>query len=179
MTKCIAKVVISAIIIHALLLWVGPEIVMRKLDSDLEAAKTFVEECGERWVDGVVYTNPVCMTETASARKPNPDFLYFIIPYDLSNGDLYVSTPVPENERYWSIHAHNRNTDAYYRITNTEIESDRFELLITQDRNKTADIPIAYASSKKGVVLNRLVMMDFSEYEMLDAFRRTTYREYR
>ena len=47
MTKCIAKVVISAIIIHALLLWVGPEIVMRKLDSDLEAAKTFVEECGE------------------------------------------------------------------------------------------------------------------------------------
>ncbi len=179
MTKFIAKVVISAIMIHALLLWVGPEIVMRKLDSDLEAAKTFVEECGERWVDGVVYANPICMNETASSRKPNPDFLYFLIPYDLKNGDLFVSTPVPENNRYWSIHAHNRNTDAYYRITNTEIESDRFEFLITRDKNKLTNIPVAYASSQKGMILNRLVMKDFSEFDVLDTFRRTTFIEYR
>ena len=43
----------SAILIHGLLIWTGPEIVMRKLDRDLEAAKIFESECGERWVDGI------------------------------------------------------------------------------------------------------------------------------
>ncbi len=179
MVKWFLKLLATAIILHSLLLWLGPELVMRKLDRDLEAAKTYIEECGERWVHGVVYVNPICMTEKQSARKPNPDFLYFLIPYDLSQGDLYISTPVPENDRYWSIHAHNRNTDAFFRITNTEIEEDRFEFLITQDKSKKHDIPVAYASSEKGVVLNRLVMKDFSEYDNLDAFRRTTIREYR
>lgn len=169
----------TAIVVHGLLIWAGPEIVMRKLDKDLEAAKLFESECGERWVDGIVYANPICMSETQSARKPNPDFLYFLIPYDLSKGDLYVSTPVPPNDRYWSIHAHNRNTDAFYRISNTEIETDRFEFLITRDKHKSSDIPVAYASSQKGIILNRLVMKNFSEYDKLDAFRRTTFKEYR
>ena len=179
MKNCLYKVLISTVMTHAFLVWIGPEIVMRKLDRDLESAKIFRSECGERWVDGIVYTNPICMSETQSARKPNPDFLYYLIPYDLSKGDLYVSTPVPPDDRYWSIHAHNRNTDAYYRISNTEIESGRFEFLITRDKHKTADIPITYASSEKGVVLNRLVMKDFSEYDKLDAFRRSTFKEYR
>jgi uncharacterized membrane protein len=86
---------------------------------------------------------------------------------------------VPPNDRYWSIHAHNRNTDAFYRITNTEINGERLEFLITKNKNKTSDIPIAYATSKKGVILNRLVMKDFAEYESLDIFRRSTFREYR
>jgi len=37
-------------------------------------------------------------------------------------------------------------------------------LLITRDKSKTADIPIALATSKKGVILNQLVMKYFSEY---------------
>jgi uncharacterized membrane protein len=125
MGNWIIKFLGTAILIHGLLIWTGPEIVMRKLDRDLEEAKIFVSECGERWVDGIFYINPSCLSNKQSARKPNPDFLYFLIPYDLSNGDLFVSTPVPLNDRYWSIHAHNRNTDAFYRITNTEIHSFR------------------------------------------------------
>tara|TARA_B110001454_G_scaffold36310_1_gene35831 strand:- start:196 stop:735 length:540 start_codon:yes stop_codon:yes gene_type:complete len=179
MGNWIIKFLGTAILIHGLLIWIGPEIVMRKLDRDLEAAKIFESECGERWVDGIFYINPSCLSNKQSARKPNPDFLYFLIPYDLSNGDLFVSTSVPPNDRYWSIHAHNRNTDAFYRITNTEINGERFEFLITKNKNKTSDIPIAYATSKKGVILNRLVMKDFSEYESLDIFRRSTFREYR
>ncbi|MBT3676985.1 MAG: DUF1254 domain-containing protein [Candidatus Marinimicrobia bacterium] len=136
-------------------MWVGLEIVVRKLDRDLEAAKTYVEECGERWKNGVFYINPSCLSNKFFAHKPNPDFLYYLIPYDLSNGDLYISTPVPSDDRYWLIHAHNRNTD---------IDNDKFELLITRDKSKTADIPIALATSKKGVILNRLVMKYFSEY---------------
>jgi uncharacterized membrane protein len=179
MANWILKFLGTTLLTHGLLIWAGPEIVMRKLDSDLEAAKVFSSECGERWVDGVFYINPSCLSNKQSARKPNPDFLYFFIPYDLSQGDLFVSTPVPPDDRYWSIHTHNRNTDAFYKISNTEIEGDRFEFLITRDKNNTAGIPVAYASSQKGIILNRLVMKDFSEYDKLDTFRRTTFIEYR
>ena len=180
MKNLITKFILSFIISQSFFLWIGPRLVMSKLDKDLEESRiNFREECGQRWVDGVIYSDPICIGDAASSRKPNPDFIYTIIPYDLRKGDLYVSMPVPSNDRYWSIHAHNRNTDAFYRISNTEIDKDKFEFLITRDKSKPADIPIAYATSKKGVILNRLVMKDFSEYEMLDTFRRYTFREYR
>ena len=74
MGNWIIKFLGTAILIHGLLIWTGPEIVMRKLDRDLEAAKIFESECGERWVDGIFYINPSCLSNKQSARKPNPDF---------------------------------------------------------------------------------------------------------
>jgi len=41
MGNWIIKFLGTAILIHGLLIWTGPEIVMRKLDRDLEAAKIF------------------------------------------------------------------------------------------------------------------------------------------
>ena len=86
MGKWITKLLGTAILTHGFLIWIGPEIVMRKLDRDLEAAKMYVEECGERWKNGVFYINPSCLSNKSSARKPNPDFLYYLIPYDFEFG---------------------------------------------------------------------------------------------
>jgi hypothetical protein len=85
---------------------------------------------------------------------------------------------VPSDDRYWSIHAHNRNTDAFYKITNTEIDGDYFKFLVTRDRNLNPDLPVAYASSNKGLILFRLTMKNFKEYSILDEFRRSTNRKY-
>ena len=150
---------------------------MSKLDKNLKRAQTeYRPECGERWVEGVFYVNPDCLNE--SGRKPNPDFIYTLIPYDLKKGNLIVSAPVPSDDRYWSIHAHNRNTDAFYKITNTEIDGDYFKFLVTRDRNLNPDLPVAYASSNKGLILFRLAMKNFNEYSILDEFRRSTNRKY-
>ena len=173
------KFITAAVLSHAFFLWVGPHIVMAKLDKSLKKAQTeYRPECGERWVEGVIYTNPDCLSDAASSRRPNPDFIYTLIPYDLKKGNLLVSAPVPSDDRYWSIHAHNRNTDAFYKITNTEIDGDRFKFLVTRDRNLRSDLSVAYASSNKGLILFRLTMKNFKEYSILDEFRRSTNRQY-
>ena len=177
MLNWIIKFITAAVLSHAFFLWVGPHIVMSKLDKNLKRAQTeYRPECGERWVEGVFYVNPDCLSE--SVRKPNPDFIYTLIPYDLKKGNLIVSAPVPSDDRYWSIHAHNRNTDAFYKITNTEIDGDYFKFLVTRDRNLNPELPVAYASSNKGLILFRLAMKNFNEYSILDEFRRSTNRKY-
>ena len=179
MLNWIIKFITAAVLSHAFFLWVGPHIVMAKLDKGLKKAQTeYRPECGERWVEGVIYPNPDCLSDAASSRRPNPDFIYTLIPYDLKKGNLLVSAPVPSDDRYWSIHAHNRNTDAFYKITNTEIDGDRFKFLVTRDRNLRSDLSIAYASSNKGLILFRLAMKNFKEYSILDQFRRSTNRKY-
>ncbi len=179
MLNRIIKFITAAVLSHAFFLWVGPHIVMSKLDKGLKRAQTeYRPECGERWVEGVIYSNPNCLSDVASSRRPNPDFIYTLIPYDLKKGNLLVSAPVPSDDRYWSIHAHNRNTDAFYKITNTEIDGDRFKFLVTRDRNLRSDLSVAYASSNKGLILFRLTMKNFKEYSILDEFRRSTNRKY-
>ena len=177
MLNWIIKFITAAVLSHAFFLWVGPHIVMSKLDKNLKRAQTeYRPECGERWVEGVFYVNPHCLSE--SALKPNPDLIYTLIPYDLKKGNLIVSAPVPSDDRYWSIHAHNRNTDAFYKITNTEIDGDYFKFLVTRERNLNPELPVAYASSNKGLILFRLAMKNFNEYSILDEFRRSTNRKY-
>ena len=179
MLNWIIKFITAAVLSHAFFLWVGPHIVMSKLDKGLKRAQTeYRPECGERWVEGIIYSNPDCLSDVASSRRPNPDFIYTLIPYDLKKGNLLVSAPVPSDDRYWSIHAHNRNTDAFYKITNTEIDGDRFKFLVTRDRNLRSDLSVAYASSNKGLILFRLTMKNFKEYSILDEFRRSTNRKY-
>ena len=179
MLNWIIKFITAAVLSHAFFLWVGPHIVMSKLDKNLKRAQTeYRPECGERWVEGVFYVNPDCLSDVASSRRPNPDFIYTLIPYDLKKGNLLVSAPVPSDDRYWSIHAHNRNTDAFYKITNTEIDGDYFKFLVTRDRNLNPELPVAYASSNKGLILFRLTMKYFKEYSILDEFRRSTNRKY-
>ncbi len=179
MKNSIIKFILAFIVSQSFFLWVGPRLVMLKLDKDLEVARiNFREECGHRWVDGVIYSNPICIGDAASSRKPNPDFIYTLIPYDLRKGDLYVNMPVPSDDRYWSIHAHNRNTDVFYKITNTEIDNDSFEFIISKNKALKHNLPIAHASSSKGIILVRLTMKDFNEYDELDKFRRSTRKEY-
>jgi len=50
--------------------------------------------------------------------------------------------------------------------------------LVTRDRNLKTKLPVAYASSNKGLILFRLTMKNFSEYSVLDEFRRSTKRKY-
>ena len=179
MLNWIIKFITAAVLSHAFFLWVGPHIVMSKLDKGLKRAQTeYRPECGERRVEGVIYSNPDCLSDVASSRRPNPDFIYTLIPYDLKKGNLLVSAPVPSDDRYWSIHAHNRNTDAFYKITNTEIDGNRFKFLVTRDRNLRSDLSVAYASSNKGLILFRLTMKNFKEYSILDEFSRSTNRKY-
>ena len=149
MINWVLKFIISLVLSQSFFLWIGPRLVMAKLDKDLHESRiNFREECGKRWVDGIIYPDPICIGDAASSRKPNPDFIYTIIPYD------------------------------FYKITNTEIEKDSFQFIISKDKTFKHNLPIAYASSNNGVILIRLTMKYFNEYDALDNFRRSTTKQY-
>ena len=114
----------------------------------------------------------------SAARMPNYDFIYTMCRYDLSNGNLYVSMPVPEDDRYWVVHVHNNNTNVVFKINNLEIDTDRYELLITNDENNKSSIK-TINTTNKGTVFWRLLVNSADEISMLDNQRRSTVCEYR
>ena len=95
-----------------------------------------------------------------------------------SNGDLYVSMPVPEDERYWVVHVHNNNTNVAFKINNLDIASDTYEFLITKDENTISPIN-TIKTTEKGTVFWRLLVNTAEEISTLDKQRRSTVCEYR
>ena len=179
MKNSLIKISIIAIATHLLLIFFGPYIVMNQLDRNIaDAIANPIEGCEDTY-DGIVGNlDQVCISKRSAARMPNYDFIYTMCRYDLSNGDLYVSMPVPEDERYWVVHVHNNNTNVAFKINNLDIASDTYEFLITNDENTTSSIN-TIKTTKKGTVFWRLLVNTAEEIGTLDKQRRSTVCEYR
>ena len=122
MKNSLIKISIVTIVTHLLLIFFGPYIVMNQLDRNIADAIANPFEGCEDTYDGIVGNlDQVCISRRSAARMPNYDFIYTMCRYDLSNGDLYVSMPVPEDERYWVVHVHNNNTNVAFKINNLDI----------------------------------------------------------
>jgi len=173
------KISLVALITHVLLIFMGPYIVMNQLDRNIaDAIENPFEGC-ENTYEGIVgYLDQVCISKRSSTRMPNYDFMYTMCRYDLNNGDLFVSMPVPEDERYWVVHVHNNNTTVEFKINNLQIVDDRYEFLITNSNNQNEEIK-TIQTTNKGTVFWRLLVNTADEITNLDEFRRTTVCEYR
>ena len=179
MNNSLIKISIVAIVTHLLLIFSGPYIVMNQLDRNIADAIANPFEGCEDTYDGIVGNlDQVCISRRSAARMPNYDFIYTMCRYDLSNGDLYVSMPVPEDERYWVVHVHNNNTNVAFKINNLDIESDTYEFLITKDENTMSYIN-TIKTTEKGTVFWRLLVNTAEEISKLDKQRRSTICEYR
>ena len=179
MNNSLIKISIVAIVTHLLLIFFGPYIVMNQLDRNIADAIANPFEGCEDTYDGIVGNlDQVCISRRSAARMPNYDFIYTMCRYDLSNGDLYVSMPVPEDERYWVVHVHNNNTNVAFKINNLDIESDTYEFLITKDANTMSPIN-TIKTTEKGTVFWRLLVNTAEEISTLDKQRRSTVCEYR
>jgi len=152
---------------------------MNQLDRNIaDAIENPFEGC-ENTYEGIVgYLDQVCISKRSSTRMPNYDFMYTMCRYDLNNGDLFVSMPVPEDERYWVVHVHNNNTTVEFKINNLQIVDDRYEFLITNSNNQNEEIK-TIQTTNKGTVFWRLLVNTADEITNLDEFRRTTVCEYR
>ena len=91
------KISIVALITHIFLIFMGPYIVMNQLDRNIaDAIENPFDGCEDTY-DGIIgYLDQVCISKRSSTRMPNYDFMYTMCRYDLANGDLFVSMPVPE-----------------------------------------------------------------------------------
>ena len=106
-----------ALATHMFLIFMGPYIVMNQLDRNIaDAIENPFDGCEDTYEGIVGYLDQVCISKRSSTRMPNYDFMYTMCRYDLNNGDLFVSMPVPEDERYWVVHVHNNNTTVEFKI---------------------------------------------------------------
>jgi len=68
--KLITKIILFSLFFHILFILAGPYVVTYKLDRDIKQSmkNMDIENCGERWVDGVLYVNTLCLINKESAR---------------------------------------------------------------------------------------------------------------
>lgn len=115
----------------------------------------------------------------ASARmivRPSPDLFYAACPYDLSQGPLLVTAPVP-HDTYWSVSAFDADTDNFYVRNDRDIAGDSFALVLAKHGQALPDTgavehAIAFSPSDRGVVLIRVLIADEKKLESYDRLRR-------
>ena len=179
MKNSLIQISIIASATHLLLIFFGPYIVMNQLDRSIADAIANPFEGCEDTYDGIVGNlDQVCISKRSAARMPNYDFIYTMCRYDLSNGDLYVSMPVPEDERYWVVHVHNNNTNVAFKINNLAIASDTYELLITNDENTSSSIN-TINTTEKGTFFWMLLVNTADKISTLATPNNSQYGDYR
>lgn len=108
--------------------------------------------------------------------RPSPDQLYSACIYDVSKGPVAISGVAPSNT-YWSLSAFAVNSDNFFVVNDTELESQEFRyVLISEEMDKPVgynDAQIIIAPTKKGAVLQRVFIGEEARAEEIDAQRKT------
>lgn len=77
------------------------------------------------------YHNRVYGPRKAAARRANPDSIISSMAYDVSDGPVRVSGTTWPN--YWSLSLYQQNSDNYFVINDSQLESSEFDIVIVQE----------------------------------------------
>lgn len=115
----------------------------------------------------------------ASSRgvvRPSPDILYSSCAFDLTQGPVKISSPVPES--YWSISLYASNTDNFFTVNDSQTRGGSAAVILqTEDQNPPAPngIPVVISPTPKGVALIRaLIVSDAALPEVEAAVKQAT-----
>lgn len=113
---------------------------------------------------------------TAASRgvvRPSPDLLYSVCPFDLANGALHVTAPVPPGT-YWSVSLFDAQTNNFF-VKNDKDAKGKVDLLLTTpyvDVKRPAGAQEVVAPTPKGLVLFRTLINKEENFAAIDAARR-------
>jgi uncharacterized membrane protein len=148
-----------AAIVHAATLYAVPHLVMARALSKLGAPNTM--HFGKR--------------PDASSRgivRPSPDLLYSVCPYDLSDGPLLVTAPVPKGA-YWSVSAFDADTNNYFVRNDRQVKGALHLMIFPPGQATFANGSDGVVSpTLRGIVLFRAVIDSDAHLSALDAQRR-------
>ena len=94
--------------------------------------------------------------------KPNPDFLYVIAKYDLSEGPLRLTGTLPHSS-YWSLALYQPNTINFYVKNDQQFNQPELNLILRYDQDDispTATEPSIISPTIKGMILFRILAID-------------------
>ncbi|MDW3646495.1 MAG: DUF1254 domain-containing protein [Bacteroidia bacterium] len=92
--------------------------------------------------------------------KPNPDFLYVIGFYDLSEGPIRISGNMPDST-YWSISFFEPSTVNYFVKNDLEFGTSKLDITLSRQKlNTKADKEQIISPREKGLMLFRILVPD-------------------
>jgi len=153
----IAALVIAAIV-HVVSLHALPRFVMARAVHRMGAVNTM--HFGRR---------PDATSRTVV--RPSPDLLYAACPYDLSDGPLLVTAPVPPGT-YWSVSVFDADTNNIFVRNDLQLHGQLYLMIYPPGASPKAEVGAAVVSPTLwGVVLTRTLIEKDNDLPALEAFR--------
>jgi len=163
--------VTTAILVHLLLIWLAPTLIMRVLMHG-PAAQTMNMQ------NQAAFPPPV----TAASRTvvmPSPDMLYSVCVFDVSARPLRIAAN-PALKSYWSIALYAANSDNFFVVNDRAAGGKPVDIwLVSEGGNAQAlGVPpgsqVVVAPSKTGFLLMRVLTGDYeAEKAVVEPARRT------
>jgi len=122
-------------------------------------------------------SNTIVHAEKPSAgnervRRSGPDLVYSACPFDLSDGPLHITAPVPES--YMSVSFYAINTDNFYVKNDLQVDGDFDIVLIGPDMpaQAFAGIEVVRSPSMTGGILFRYFAGNEEQIQEIESIRR-------
>jgi uncharacterized membrane protein len=115
-----------------------------------------------------LYHPPPSNSESKDVPFPNPDSLYSICLYDVSNRPLHISANVPAS--YWSLSLYEQNMDNYFVLNDKQIKSGKAEIILTGKNNTISDkgnTTVVTSPTNKGMLLIRFLLENSDNLDQL------------
>ena len=106
-------------------------------------------------------------------RMPSPDLLYSAVAFDLSDGPLRITAPVPGS--YMSLSMYASNTDNFFVINDLEAKGGKFDLVLSGPGTADPDLPgarLVHAPSITGIIALRCFVGRDDQAARSDSVRR-------
>jgi uncharacterized membrane protein len=105
-------------------------------------------------------------------RRSSPDLIYSVCPYDLSEGPLHITAPIPGT--YMSVSCFALNTDNFYVKNDRQVE-DWFDFVLIGPSMPEPEAPgsdIVRSPTRTGGILFRYFVGDGACEDRVDSIRR-------
>lgn len=147
-------IAIGSVICYHLSILVAPNIIYtlakNKIESRLGSA-----------IPNQLNVSPLIKSSSRNVVMPNPDFIYLTAFYDLSDGPLQLSGPMPDST-YWSVAMYYPNTVNWFVKNDQEYGVNNIDITLNYTDKPTDNTKseILYSEEKQGFILIRVLISE-------------------
>jgi uncharacterized membrane protein len=165
----VAATIVIAVLAHMASLHVLPRIIMHVAMHRMGAVNT-------------IHHQPRVTADSRGVVLPSPDLLYSACPFDLKDGPLLVTAPVPQGT-YWSVSVFDANTNNIFAMNDRQAKENVALVIFPPSGSKESAsshggawmhvMPkFVLSPTVHGLVLFRTLISNEKDFAKLDAVRR-------
>ena len=108
-------------------------------------------------VNTVLLHTETANSDTRALKRPSPDLMYSLCPYDVKYKPLVITSAIPDS--YWSISFYADNTDNYVTLNDHDIAENNIKIYlvgVNSEPKKVESGIVVVSPSNSGYILIRL-----------------------